>query len=61
MVVAPLFAVTFIIQVMNAAGVVFDRTYAAFFLGLVLFLLIAFGNFVLLLNHLWLAGDGDGV
>jgi len=43
--------------VLNALGIIFDRTYAAFFLGIFLFLLIAFANFVLLLNQLWVAAD----
>jgi hypothetical protein len=59
LIIVPLFAVTIVIQVLNALGIVFDRTYAAFFLGIFLFLLIAFGNFVLLLNQLWLAGNED--
>ena len=57
LIVAPLFAATIIIQVLNALGIIFDRTYAAFFLGIFLFLLIAFANFVLLLNQLWVAAD----
>ena len=49
----PLFVIVFIIQVMNAFEVGFERTYAAYFLGLILFLILAFVNFVILLLEIW--------
>jgi hypothetical protein len=53
LVVTPLFSVVFVVQVLNALAVGFERTYAAYFLGLVLFLGIALTNFALLVTKFW--------
>jgi hypothetical protein len=44
---------------LNALGVGFHRSYAAYFNGLLLFLLLAAVNFVLLLAAVWSANDSD--
>jgi hypothetical protein len=53
------FAVVALNQALNALGVGFDRSYAAFFNGLLLFLLIATANFVALMAALW-SNDDSG-
>ena len=49
----PTFTVVFTIQILNAMNVFFDRSFAAFSLGLLLFLLMASVNFVFLLVGVW--------
>jgi hypothetical protein len=51
--VFPLFIAIFVIQVLNASGIFFEQSYAAYFLGLVFFLLLAFVNFTFLLMEIW--------
>lgn len=52
-VMAPLFGVLLVVQFLNAIAIGFERTYAAYFLGLVLFLGIALTNFALLVTKFW--------
>jgi hypothetical protein len=51
------FTIVALNQTLNALGVAFDRPYAAFFNGLLLFLFIAAANFVALMAALWSADD----
>ena len=51
------FVIVALNQTLNALGVAFDRPYAAFFNGLLLFLLIAATNFVALMAALWSTDD----
>ena len=55
-IVGPLFLVVLAVQGLNAIGVAFDRTYAAYFLGIVLFLGIALSNFSYLVTKFWESG-----
>lgn len=55
----PLFGIVFAIQVMNALSIGFEKTYAAYFLGLMLFLTLAFVNFVILLLEVWKPSVGS--
>ena len=52
-----LFALVALNQTLNALGLGFGRSYAAFFNGLLLFLLIAATNFVALMAALWSDDD----
>ncbi|MFT7244211.1 MAG: hypothetical protein ACI82A_001561 [Candidatus Azotimanducaceae bacterium] len=52
-VIVPLFLTVFVIQVLNVFEIYFERSYAAYFLGLILFLMLAFVNFILLLVEIW--------
>lgn len=51
--VMPLFGTVFLIQSLNAIGIGFTQSYEAYFLGLLLFLLLASINFVALMRTLW--------
>jgi hypothetical protein len=51
------FVIVALNQTLNALGVAFDRPYAAFFNGLLLFLFIAATNFVALMAALWSTDD----
>ena len=52
-IMGPLFVVVLAVQFLNATAVVFHRSYAAYFLGLVLFLTVALANFALLVTKFW--------
>ena len=52
-----MFALVALNQTLNALGLGFGRSYAAFFNGLLLFLLIAATNFVALMAALWSDDD----
>ena len=52
-IVGPLLVAVLIVQCLNAISIGFNRTYAAYFLGLVLFLGIALTNFALLVTKFW--------
>lgn len=56
----PLFAVLFVVQGLNALSFGFDRSYAAYFLGLVLFLGVAMTNFALLVTKFWESSADSG-
>jgi hypothetical protein len=43
---------------MNAVGIGFQHSYAAYYLGLLLFLIIAATNFVILLSRIWEIREG---
>ena len=52
-----LFVIVALIHTLNALGVAFESSYAAYFNGLLLFLLIAAVNFVALMAALWSSND----
>ena len=52
-IIGPLFVLVLAVQLLNATAMVFDRSYAAYFLGLVLFLGIALTDFAFLVTKLW--------
>lgn len=56
-VMVPLFAVVFLVQVSNAVGIGFQQSYAAYFLGLVFFIILVFANFASVLRQIWLEDD----
>ena len=53
----PILFVTGIVQLLNTFGIFFERSYAAYFLGLVLFLVMASVSFVGLLIDIWATDD----
>ncbi len=59
-IVVPLFVLILLIQLLNTIGVVFERTYAGYFLGLILFLGLALLSFVLLLHQLSASNEKSG-
>jgi hypothetical protein len=60
-IVVPLFLALFTIQGLNAIGVGFNQTFAAYFLGLAFFILMVFFNFASLLAQIWITDDQGGV
>jgi len=55
LIIVPLFCVIFAIQATNALGYGFDHSFAAYFLGLASFILMAFSNFMALLIQFWIS------
>ena len=52
-ILVPIFCIVFVLQILNTFGIGFETSYAIYFLGLVLFLVVAFVNFVFLLIEIW--------